>query len=141
MTSKAGEVVWDAVHVGLLFAERGIARDGAHNRAGLCGKGGNRCRVAGCGQLWRGRRGRASLESMLRRLPLILGLAAGLALLLTLGPIAIAVTLMRSSPAAQGPDLAARIFLAALVLAVAALAGLAVWGLARLLLSLARRGR
>lgn len=77
---------------------------------------------------------------MLRRLPLILGLAAALAILLLAGPVAIAVALMRSSPEAQGPDLAAQIFIAALVLAAAALAGFAVGGLTRLLLRLARRG-
>lgn len=47
MTSKAGEVVWDAVHVGLLFAERGIARDGAHNGTGRPGKGFRGARAGG----------------------------------------------------------------------------------------------
>lgn len=77
---------------------------------------------------------------MLRRLPLILGIAAGAAVLLLVGPVAIAVALMRSSPDAQGPDLAARLFIAALVVAAAALAGLAVWGLARLVTRFVRRG-
>jgi lysylphosphatidylglycerol synthetase-like protein (DUF2156 family) len=76
---------------------------------------------------------------MRRRLPLILGLAAALAVLLLVGPVAVAVALMRSSPEAQGPDLAAKIFIAALVLAAAALAGFAVWGVARLLTRLVRR--
>ncbi|HYD38670.1 MAG TPA: hypothetical protein VEA60_13720 [Allosphingosinicella sp.] len=77
---------------------------------------------------------------MLRRLPLVLGIAAALAVLLLVGPVALAVALMRSSPAAQGPDLAAQIFIAALTLAAASVAGFAVWGLARLVARLARRG-
>lgn len=77
---------------------------------------------------------------MLRRLPLILGIAAALAILLLAGPVAIAVALMRSSPEARGPDLAAQLLIAALVLAAAALAGFAVRGLARLVMRLARRG-
>ena len=77
---------------------------------------------------------------MLRRLPLLLGLAAALAVLVLIGPVAVAVALMRSSPEAQGPDLAAQIFVAALVLGAAALAGFAIWGLASLLMRLLRRG-
>jgi hypothetical protein len=77
---------------------------------------------------------------MLRRLPLFLGIAAALAVLLLAGPVAVAVALMRSSPEARGPDLAAQLFIAALVLAAAALAGFSVWGLARLVTRLARRG-
>jgi hypothetical protein len=77
---------------------------------------------------------------MLRRLPLILGIAVTLAVLLLIGPVAIAVALMRSSPEAPGPDPAARLFIAALVLAAAAFAGLAAWGLARLVTRLLRRG-
>ena len=77
---------------------------------------------------------------MLRRLPAILGIAAALAVLVPLGPIAFAVARLRSSPEAQGPDLAAQILIAALVVAVAALAGFIAWGLARLALRLARRG-
>jgi hypothetical protein len=76
---------------------------------------------------------------MLRRLPLILGIAAALAVLLLVGPVALAVALMRSSPEARGPDLAAQVFIAFLVLAAAALAGFAVWGLARLVMRLVRR--
>lgn len=77
---------------------------------------------------------------MLGRLPLILGAVAALAALLVVGPVAIAVALLRSSPEAQGPSLAAQIFIAALVLGVAALAGAAAWGLTRLVLRLVRRG-
>ena len=78
---------------------------------------------------------------MVRRLPLILGLAAALAVLLLAGPVGVAVALMRSSPGGRGPDLAAQLFIAFLVLAAAALAGFAVWGLAHLVRRLARRGR
>ena len=77
---------------------------------------------------------------MLRRLPLIFGLAAAAAALLAVGPVAVAVALLRSSSDAQGPSAAAQILIAFLVAAVAALAGLAGWGIARLLLSLFRRG-
>lgn len=77
---------------------------------------------------------------MARRLPLILGSLAALAALLLVGPVAVAVALMRSSSGSQGPDLAAQILIAALVLALAALAGAAVWGLTRLVLRLLRRG-
>lgn len=73
---------------------------------------------------------------MLRRLPLILGAASALAALLLVGPVAVAVALLRSSSDAQGPSLEAQIFIAGLVLAVAALAGAAGWGLARLVLRL-----
>ena len=76
---------------------------------------------------------------MVRRLPLILGAVAALAALLAVGPVALAVALLRSSPEAQGPGLAARIFILMLVLAAAALAGAAVWGLTRLVLRLSRR--
>jgi hypothetical protein len=77
---------------------------------------------------------------MLRRLPLLLGIAAGLAVLLLAGPVAIAVALMRSSPEAQGPDLAAQLFIGFLLLAAAAIAGFATRGLARLVLRLVRSG-
>jgi hypothetical protein len=77
---------------------------------------------------------------MLRRLPVILGTAAGLAVLLLVGPVAIAVALMRSSPEAPGPDLVARLLIAALAVGAAMLAGFAVWGIARLVIRLARRG-
>ena len=77
---------------------------------------------------------------MVRRLPLILGTVAGLAVLLVAGPVALAVALLRSSPDAQGPSLAAQLLIAALVLAAAAIAGAAVWGLTRLVLRLLRRG-
>lgn len=76
---------------------------------------------------------------MLRRLPLILGIAAALVVLLLAGPVAVAVALMRS-PGAPGPDLAAQILIAALLLAAAALAGFLAWGLASLAMRLLRRG-
>jgi hypothetical protein len=76
---------------------------------------------------------------MLRRLPLILGTVTALAVLLVLGPIGLAVALLRSSPEAQGPSLAAQLSIAALVLAAVALAGAAVWGLTRLAVRLFRR--
>lgn len=78
---------------------------------------------------------------MIRRLPLIFGALAALAALLVVGPVAIAVALLRSSPEARGPDLAAQLLIGVLVLAVAALAGAAAWGLTHLLLRLLRRGR
>lgn len=77
---------------------------------------------------------------MLRRLPVILGSVAGLAVLLLAGPVAVAVALMRSSPDGRGPDLGAQLLIAALVLAAAALAGFASWALTRLVLRFARRG-
>lgn len=76
---------------------------------------------------------------MLRRLPLILGILAALATLLLVGPVAVAVALLRSSSDAQGPSLAAQVFIAVVVLAVAAAAGAIAWGLARLLLRLLGR--
>jgi hypothetical protein len=75
------------------------------------------------------------------RLPLIAGAIAALAAFLLLGPVAVAVALLRSSSDAQGPNLAAQLFIALLVLAVTALAGLAGWGVTRLLLRLFGRGR
>jgi hypothetical protein len=77
---------------------------------------------------------------MLRRLPLILGSAAAVGALLLVGPVAVAVALLRSSSDAQGPGLEAQILIGALVLAVAALAGTAAWALTRLVLRLFRRG-
>jgi uncharacterized membrane protein YphA (DoxX/SURF4 family) len=76
---------------------------------------------------------------MLRRLPLVVGALAALAALVLAGPVAVAVALLRSSSDAQGPDLAAQIFIAVLVLAVVALAGLAAWGLTWLLVRPFRR--
>ncbi len=70
---------------------------------------------------------------MLSRLPLVVGALAALAALVLAGPVAVAVALLRSSSDAQGPDLAARIFIAVLVFAIVALAGLAGWGLTWLL--------
>ena len=76
---------------------------------------------------------------MIRRLPLIAGSAAALAALLLVVPVGVAVALLRSSPDLQGPAVAAQIFIAFLVLAVAALAAAAAWGLTHLLLRLFRR--
>jgi hypothetical protein len=76
---------------------------------------------------------------MLRRLPLVLGAVAGLAALLLVAPVGVAVALLRSSADSQAPDLAAQILIGLLVLAVAALAGAAVWGLTHLVLRLLRR--
>lgn len=77
---------------------------------------------------------------MVRRLPLILGTLAALAALLLVGPVTVAVALLRSSSDAQGPTLAAQSLVAVLVLAVTALAGGAAWGLTHLVLRLFRRG-
>ncbi len=78
---------------------------------------------------------------MLRRLPLLLGLLAAAATLLLVGPVAVAVALLRSSSDAQGPTPAAQLFIAAFVLVLAASAGFGAWGLARLVLRLIGRGR
>jgi small neutral amino acid transporter SnatA (MarC family) len=78
---------------------------------------------------------------MLRRLPLLLGLVAAAATLLLVGPVAVAVALLRSSSDAQGPTLAAQIFIAALVLVLAAAAGFGIWALARLVQRLLGRRR
>jgi hypothetical protein len=73
------------------------------------------------------------------RLPAILGWIAGLAMLLFLGPIGLAVALLRSGPEAAGADPAAKIFIALLVLVASALTGLAAYVLARLASRLFRR--
>lgn len=73
---------------------------------------------------------------MLRRLPLVLGILASAAALLLVGPVAVAVLMLRSSSDAQGPTLAAHLLIAAAVLGIVALAGLAAWGLTRLALRL-----
>ena len=78
---------------------------------------------------------------MLRRLPVVAGLLAALAALVLVGPVALAVALLRSSPEAQGPAVAAQLFIAAIAAALVALAGVAAWGLARLLLRLLGGGR
>ncbi len=78
---------------------------------------------------------------MKRRLPLVAGFAAGLAVLLFIGPIAAAVVLLRSSDAV-GPGLGVQLFIAALVLLLSAGAGLAAAGVTRLLIRLlSGRGR
>ena len=71
---------------------------------------------------------------MIRRLPLIVGAVAALAALLLLGPVAIAVALLRSSSDAHGPSLAAQILIFLIVLGLAALAGFIGWGATRLVL-------
>ena len=76
---------------------------------------------------------------MIRRLPLVLGILAGAATLLVVGPVAVAVALLRSSSDSQGPTLAAQVFIAVLVLVLVALAFAAAWGLTHLILRLFRR--
>jgi hypothetical protein len=78
---------------------------------------------------------------MARRLPLILGVLAATATLLLVGPVAVAVMLLRSSSDAEGPMLAAQIFIALVVLALAAVAGLAAWAVTRLILRLFGGGK
>lgn len=73
---------------------------------------------------------------MARRLALIVGVIAATTTLLLVGPVAVAVMLLRSSSDGQGPTLAAQIFIALLVFALVALAGLAAWALTRLVLRL-----
>jgi hypothetical protein len=75
-----------------------------------------------------------------RRLPLVLGIAAALATLLLVGPVAVAVALLRSSSDSHGPTLGARLLIAAFVAALVAAAGFVVWGLTRLVLRLLDRG-
>lgn len=77
---------------------------------------------------------------MLRRLPLILGAIAATAALLLLGPIAVAVLILRSSSDAQGPSLGAYVVIGFVVLAITALAGLAAWALTRLVIRLTGKG-
>lgn len=77
---------------------------------------------------------------MLRRLPLILGSLASLAVLLFVGPVAVAVMLLRSSSDAEGPHPAAQIFIALLVLALTVSAFFLVSWLTRLVLRLSGRG-
>lgn len=78
---------------------------------------------------------------MLRRLPLTLAVLAGLAAFLTLGPIAAAVLLLRSSSDAQGPTVGVHILIALVVLAVTAFAAFAGRELGRLLQRLPGRRR
>jgi hypothetical protein len=77
----------------------------------------------------------------LKRLPVILGVTAGVIVLILLGPIAAAVVLLRSSSDAVGPGLAVQIFIAVLVLAFSTIIGGAVWALTRLVQGLLRRRR
>jgi hypothetical protein len=76
---------------------------------------------------------------MARRLPLVVAALAALAALAVLGPVAIAVALLRSSSDARGPTLAAQILIAVPVVAAALLAGAAAWALTRLILRLLGR--
>ena len=73
---------------------------------------------------------------MARRLALIVGVIAATTTLLLVGPVAVAVMLLRSSSDAQGPTLAAQIFIALLVVALVSLVGFAAWALTRLVLRL-----
>ena len=77
----------------------------------------------------------------MRRLPLILGIAAALAVLLLLGPIAVAVVLLRSSSDAVGPGLGVQLFLGSFLLIVCAGVGLGVAALVRFVLRLIERSR
>ena len=72
-------------------------------------------------------------------LPLILGGLAALAVLLVIGPFAAAVALLRSGPEMAGSDPAAKIVVGLVVIALAGLAGLIVYGAARLVQRLFRR--
>jgi small neutral amino acid transporter SnatA (MarC family) len=72
---------------------------------------------------------------MKSRLPYILGWIAALAALLTLGPIAAAVVLLRSSSDSHGPSLAAQALILLLVLAICAAAYFAARWLTALMLS------
>ena len=77
----------------------------------------------------------------MRRLPLILGSLAAAAAILLLGPIAVAVLLLRSSSDAHGPSLGAHLLIGGAVVAIAALAFILAWGLTRLVQRLTgRRG-
>jgi hypothetical protein len=76
---------------------------------------------------------------MKSRLPSIIGTIAAIAALLTLGPIAVAVVLLRSSNDAHGPSLAAQALILLLVLGICSAAYFAARWLTALLLS--RSGR
>ncbi|MFN3945846.1 MAG: hypothetical protein ACK4K7_13055 [Allosphingosinicella sp.] len=73
---------------------------------------------------------------MLRRLPLAFAVAGFLAALLLLGPIGVAVGVLRSSSDAHGPSLGAQLLIAAIVIGFCALAGGLSWLLGRLVLRL-----
>ena len=72
----------------------------------------------------------------LSRLPTILGVVAAALVLLILGPIGYAVVMMSSNPGGSGADPEAKILIAFLVVAAAAVAGWTVRGLALLALRL-----
>lgn len=68
----------------------------------------------------------------MRRLPPILAFVFALAAFLLLAPVGLAMALLRSSPDAAGPDLAAQLLIAALVVGLVATAGAIGWGVGRL---------
>ncbi len=72
------------------------------------------------------------------RAPRIVGWAAGALTMLVLGPIAFAVVMLDSRPGGGGADLAAKIIVALVVIAVAAAIGLLARGLTAALLRLIR---
>lgn len=70
------------------------------------------------------------------RLPNVLGGLAGALVALLLGPIGFAVVMLDSRPGGSGADPAAKVFVAFLVIGLAAAAFLLVRGLTRLVLRL-----
>lgn len=72
----------------------------------------------------------------MRRLPTILGILAGVATLIVVGPVGLAVALLRSSSDAQGPTLAAQLFIGFVVLTFSAGIGFAAAAFTRLVLRL-----
>lgn len=82
---------------------------------------------------------RAPVRRRTPLLPSILGGLAAFAVLIVLGPFAAAVVMLRSGPEVAGSDPAAKIIVGLLVVALAGLAGLIVYGAARLLHRLFRR--
>ncbi len=77
-------------------------------------------------------------EAGASRLPTILGGIAFALVLLLLGPIGFAVVMLSSNPGGSGADPEAKLLVASLVLAAAALAGWGVRALTRLALRLMR---
>lgn len=69
----------------------------------------------------------------MKRLPIVLGVLAALAACLLVAPVAVAVALLRSSSDSAGPSVAAQIFIAGLVIAIVAGAGLVAWAVTRFL--------